>query len=83
MIITLTFKTSDVVDDAVNSLMALQAPKTEQELEEFHNCDDNLVYWREDRAAEIKQRLALWIKYGEIVTITFDLINETATVCKA
>ena len=82
MIITLTFKTPDIVQDAAVSAVALQEPTTEQELKHFHDADDNLEYWREDEAEEIKKRLAQWIQYGEVITLEFDLTANTATVCK-
>ena len=36
----------------------------------------------EDDREAIKKKLAKWIRYGECVTIDFDLENGTAMVCK-
>jgi hypothetical protein len=83
MLIKLTFKTPDVVAIAAADAVEYLEPKTEQELQQFHDVDDNLEYWREDRQKEIEQQLARWIEYGENVTIKFDLTAGTATVVQA
>ena len=65
MKISLTFKTPDVVSDAVNALY------------EGEFSDD---YDYEEKSEEAQQELSKWVQYGEYVTIDFDTDKGTAVV---
>lgn len=67
MIITLTFKTPGVIEQALDQL-----PIEEE--------DEDNPYFREEAEEGLQEKLGKWLKWGELVTIEFDLDAGTATV---
>lgn len=73
MILQVTFKTPDAIDFALQGLPEIEA------LPDSEYGD----YGKEDFKNEIKKKLAKWVKYGELITIEFDLDDMTARVVEA
>ena len=67
--IRITFKTPDAVDGAVDNLLEFTGGLDEDE--------------REALREESKEALQKWIRYGELITIEFDLKAGTAKVVRA
>lgn len=70
MIIKLTFKTPDALDDAVNNAICKSGPEYDEQDEEDEE------YQRE----ALKKKLSNWIEYGEYVYLEYDTEKKTMTV---
>mgnify|MGYP003402471411 CR=1 FL=1 len=65
-----TFKTPDVTD----SISKYDVEYYMEENPHFETADEAID--------DIQNFLSKWLKYGELVTITFDTVAQTAVVCK-
>lgn len=74
MKIAITFKTPDAVDHAIENA---DVPRT---VYEDGVPDDERHLVVRERTEAIREQLARWVKYGELVTIEFDLDAMTARV---
>lgn len=73
MKIKITFKDPDAVPNCLYD-------KVRKQVDELKLSDAETDAVCEIRMNEIEKRLAAWLKYGEYITVEFDLENMTATV---
>lgn len=69
----ITFKDPDAVEDCIYE-------EIRQQVNELKLSDAEADAVCEVRIAETEKKLASWLKYGEYITVEFDLENMTATV---
>jgi hypothetical protein len=76
MIISITFKTPDAVDDVVDDeVFNLVSDMNIQDEDEAREIE-------EAKRVELKEFLGQWITHGELITIEFDTEKSTAIVRK-
>ena len=76
MIISVTFKCPDVVDDAIRRAAFREADSEEEGL---LSVEDKEIY-AETRVLELETFLEKWVQYGELITVEFDTEAKTAFV---
>lgn len=70
--VRVTFKTPDALDYALKDagFKNLDYPESDQE-------ESDQEEWE-----VAKEIISKWVEYEELITIEFDLVNKTATVCE-
>jgi len=79
--IQLTFKTPDVVEDAL--LDAFPKRKPNYKTDEWEALSEEEEQERQDKMRAVRTVLAKWIRYGEYCTIDIDVDQQTAVVLPA
>lgn len=83
----ITFKTPDVVSDAVEAKIRAIDPQedfTHKELVEYDNIDDEDEKYEYARGVVVDNAEFIddLMQYGEYITVEFDSVTKTATVVK-
>lgn len=79
---SVTFKTPDCLDSALEPYIDTHCENCEQDAVECEACD-SLAEAACDKIADIKNVAEKFIKWGEYVTIEFDTEAKTASVVPA
>jgi hypothetical protein len=80
MKVSITFKTPDAVQ---NALKGMRSDLNEEAKEKYPDrLDEERWEWVEEKLSEYEEKLNKMIRYGELITIEFDLEKGTATVAK-
>ena len=81
MKIKITFKTPDVVEDAVREAAGCCFATVEGQTEDVNALLDIMGHANsKEFESHLKHELKHWIKHGEYVTIEFDTVAKTAVV---